>query len=259
MKKDSINKLVNNIKECNDNEKIQEAENNLSDDFNVIFTNSQFYELPLNKIFKIISKVIDKGVADIEIFGNNNPDLFSVLPNCRLSSFRFLVEQKEIDISSKKFHGLSVVDLANKYKREDICAYLRYTIEKPSFQSINDDDHEIHIAAENWDLGTVQYYIENENVPVDIRGFKEKTPLHIACENGDMKLIKYLIKKGANINAKNISGKTPIMLAAKWNRPEALKYLIQKGGNKYAKDNYKKTAFYYADNKNILEILKNMN
>ena len=39
------------------------------------------------------------------------------------------------------------------------------------------------------------------------------TPLHYACQSGDITLVKALILFGADCNAKNSDGKTPGLLA----------------------------------------------
>ena len=58
-------------------------------------------------------------------------------------------------------------------------------------------------------LPIVQYLIEQQNVDINIKGFKEKTPLHYACLNGHIPIAEYLISKGANIEAKDEDGNSP--------------------------------------------------
>ena len=43
----------------------------------------------------------------------------------------------------------------------------------------------------------------------------QRTALHIACDNGQLKLVSLLVSIGANINAVTDSGTTPLMVACK--------------------------------------------
>ena len=58
--------------------------------------------------------------------------------------------------------------------------------------------------------------LEHEDVREAQTHHTENTPLHIACRNGDsaLEIVKYLIGKNANVNAKNKKGETPIHICA---------------------------------------------
>ena len=43
--------------------------------------------------------------------------------------------------------------------------------------------------------------------------FRKETPLHRACQRGQLDVIKFLVKNGASTNARNNEGKRPIDLA----------------------------------------------
>lgn len=59
----------------------------------------------------------------------------------------------------------------------------------------------------------------------DTRG---KTLLHFAAKQGNRELVKFLIEKGADANAKDENGYTPLHEAAFFNRPSAVEELILK-------------------------------
>ena len=56
------------------------------------------------------------------------------------------------------------------------------------------------------------------------------TELIMACQEGDVEKVKELIKKGANVNAKNRFGGTPLHAAVISNNVEVVKILIENGG-----------------------------
>lgn len=49
---------------------------------------------------------------------------------------------------------------------------------------------------------------------MNARGLDNDTPLHDAAINGHQKLVKLLVERGADIQAKNSKGKTPLDVAA---------------------------------------------
>ncbi|WP_457639682.1 ankyrin repeat domain-containing protein [Persephonella sp.] len=53
-----------------------------------------------------------------------------------------------------------------------------------------------------------------------------------AVEKGDLELVKKLISKGANVNAKDKGGNTPLHWVARNGHLEIVKYLISCGANK---------------------------
>ena len=71
--------------------------------------------------------------------------------------------------------------------------------------------------------------------PVDFRGQDRRTPLHKAAKNGQLEIVKILLRHKANINARDIYGITPLHLAACKSNKEILKHLIRHGANIEAK------------------------
>ncbi|XP_065904061.1 26S proteasome non-ATPase regulatory subunit 10-like [Dysidea avara] len=75
--------------------------------------------------------------------------------------------------------------------------------------------------------GVVSDYYRNE--------LKNSTPLHVAVRSGKEEIVKFLIEKGANVNARSL-GSTPLHVAVTNGREEIVKFLIEKGTNVNAKD-----------------------
>ena len=66
-------------------------------------------------------------------------------------------------------------------------------------------------------------------------GKHDPSALHNAAQRGDIELVKSLISKGANVNAKNSIELTPLHLAAAFGHIEVVEYLISKGADINAK------------------------
>lgn len=66
---------------------------------------------------------------------------------------------------------------------------------------------------------------------VNFSNFQKSTPLHIACWNGCIDTVTLLIEAGANVNAKNELNWTPLYQAASHGGVEVCKYLLEHGAD----------------------------
>jgi len=85
------------------------------------------------------------------------------------------------------------------------------------------------------------------------------TPLHVAAIWGYLDIVKFLVEKGFDINAKDAWNKTPLYRAVAKDHFEIAKFLIAKGADKSVKDVYGKTVLDIAkENKsqNMVELLE---
>jgi ankyrin repeat domain-containing protein 17 len=55
------------------------------------------------------------------------------------------------------------------------------------------------------------------------------TPLHIATKAAHIDVVKVLIKRGANIEAKTSAGKTALMIADENSHPDIFTFVLEKG------------------------------
>ncbi|CAL1290689.1 unnamed protein product [Larinioides sclopetarius] len=82
------------------------------------------------------------------------------------------------------------------------------------------------------------------------------TPLHIAAHVGAAEVVKFLLKKKANIDARAVGGSTPLHLAAHSGHVNVVKLLIENGANVNIADDINRTAIYLAVACGKLEIVK---
>ena len=57
----------------------------------------------------------------------------------------------------------------------------------------------IHVACQNGNLDIVQYLVENFKVNINEKDFNGATPLHFASINGNSDLVAFLLSHGAKI------------------------------------------------------------
>lgn len=72
--------------------------------------------------------------------------------------------------------------------------------------------HYIKKYIEEKDLKKIRKLVEERNEDINQEDANDGTPLHLACEERKVEIIKYLIEKGAKVNAVNKEGKTPLVV-----------------------------------------------
>ncbi|HEV8079927.1 MAG TPA: ankyrin repeat domain-containing protein [Chitinophagaceae bacterium] len=89
------------------------------------------------------------------------------------------------------------------------------------------------------------------------------TPLIYASMHGDIEMVKFLISKGANVNAKNEDGYTPLMLVADnenglpiYNKVKIIELLLAKGAMPNQKNERDETAISIAEETGQTDVVK---
>jgi len=96
------------------------------------------------------------------------------------------------------------------------------------------------------DMSKVQDLIKR-GADVDAKDNDGDTPLHLATERNFIEIAKLLIERGADVNAKNSWGETPLHMASYHNRIEIAKLLLDAGADVEAKNMFGMTPLYFTD------------
>lgn len=86
-------------------------------------------------------------------------------------------------------------------------------------------------AAESGDLERLSQLISSDSQLVNCRDADSYTPLHRACYNNHVDVIRYLLSQGADIHAESLEGWKPLHSAAHWSQTEAAALLIEAGAD----------------------------
>ncbi|MCH5600242.1 ankyrin repeat domain-containing protein [Niabella ginsengisoli] len=104
-------------------------------------------------------------------------------------------------------------------------------------------------------LDMVKLLVEN-GADVNIKEFRDFTPIRIAARNGHLDIVKYLADKGAVIDIKAMDGATPLEHAASKGHYDIVKFLIDKGADINNQDNDGDFPLGEAAKLGYLEIIK---
>lgn len=103
----------------------------------------------------------------------------------------------------------------------------------------------------------------DKEVIANTHGNDEGTPLMYASMIGDIEMVKLLLSKGANVNAKNANSETPLMFITNeknglpiYNKVKIIELLLAKGAYPNQKDYWGVTALKMAEETSQTDVLK---
>ena len=75
-------------------------------------------------------------------------------------------------------------------------------------------------------------------IPINVRDIYGNTLLTIACQNGNKRVAKAVLRRGADMNVRNFKGNTPLHYCYHYGYGVSLgEYLISKGGDAGIRNN----------------------
>lgn len=130
-------------------------------------------------------------------------------------------------------HSLTAQDLIKAVESKD---YKKAEILLKKGDSSNITDRKgrfpLWIAVWNNDTAMVRLLIRNDanvNQPLVNKDGVSLTCIEVACQNGSTDIVKILVDRGVNVNAKGYDGHTPLRIASRNGYPDIVKFLISKG------------------------------
>ena len=156
-----------------------------------------------------------------------------------LEIVKVLLENQKCNLSTPNIYGNTPLHLACNMKLLNIIRVLlerRCRTNIPNKQGLlaqyihlnEDGDFLLHIACQWGDVDIVRYLITDERCNPNVKSSTSKnTPLHIAAKYGqDDTIVKLLSYKECDPNAQNKEGDTPLHLAVSWSKTAVVSKLL---------------------------------
>jgi ankyrin repeat protein/DNA-binding transcriptional regulator YiaG len=146
-------------------------------------------------------------------------------------------------------------------KYHQVLHLIEYGIEGHLLEGIKvkpyDSEHNtaLHIATLNAHLKIMKYLLKN-GANVNAINRSNQTPLHFTILNNRKAFVKLLINYNADINASDEEGDTPLAWAAYKGQIEMINILIKLGANIFTKNNIGNTPLHWAAEKGYIDIVK---
>lgn len=87
------------------------------------------------------------------------------------------------------------------------------------------------LAVKNHNIGDLEQALDVEGVPVETCDQHGNTLFILSCQQGSKKLAKFLLRRGADINARNNGGNTSLHYLYEYDHVALAEYLLRKGAD----------------------------
>uniref|UniRef100_A0A6P7G6D4 LOW QUALITY PROTEIN: uncharacterized protein LOC114334562 n=1 Tax=Diabrotica virgifera virgifera TaxID=50390 RepID=A0A6P7G6D4_DIAVI len=178
----------------------------------------------VDKNINILKYLKEKG-ANLSISNKDKCTLVhEAARNGAFEVLRYLVEDCKMDVNVSDFHGNLPVHML---KMVDV-KILKYLKEKGANLSISNKYKctLVHEAARNGAFEVLRYLVEDCKMDVNVSDFHGNLPVHM-LKMVDVKILKYLKEKGANLSISNKYKCTLVHEAARNGAFEVLRYLVE--------------------------------
>jgi len=115
---------------------------------------------------------------------------------------------------------------------------------KPKKLYVLYSSHLIFKAIDDNNLIELEKLLRLKNINVNVTNDSGETPLHIASKKGDLEIVKFLVEKGADVNAKDHDDEeaTALHIASFYGMADIVKFLVSKGADVNATNSSGQTA-----------------
>ena len=93
----------------------------------------------------------------------------------------------------------------------------------------NLDSQLVHYLMFLDDIKLVNYFVDKYFIDLELQNEMNNKPIHFACDNKNLKMIKYLANKGVDLESPENSNWKPIHSVCRSGIPEIIEYVVNQG------------------------------
>ena len=135
--------------------------------------------------------------------------------HCDAATVKFVIENATSEqINDPGANGITPLHLACLQDRMNVLKELVSNQNLDINQKMGGEENTVlHAAVYRGDHSLLKSILSHSKINVNVKNAEGKTPLHIATELGDVKVVKALCKAGADVNVVDNNGKSPMFSA----------------------------------------------
>lgn len=151
----------------------------------------------------IAKLLLEYGAAVNNLFGSQSPFHLACITG-NIEMVHLLLQEEEVDINARDFRGETPLQYVMNLSR--IKTYISQIFDK-SNDVLYKDQINSYCMKVSVEIGQI---LLDHGANINLFDACKATPLHIACETGNLDGVKLLLKYNADITLRNVSGKTAV-------------------------------------------------
>ena len=199
------------------------------------------------KLLKCSAKLFDEKTIE------GRTPLHIAMLDRRLGVVKFLLSRKAHK-TTKDIYDKTALDYASNFP--PVSFMLKYGHETECVARDHLDNTDLFHMTWLCDMEGLQFYL-SQGGKIDARNKLDETGLTESCRHGDLEVVRLLLDKNANIEAKlRVNDFRPLTLSVTTNRPQVVSELLARGADPEAKLGSGRTAISEAAFKSYWEIVR---
>ena len=263
--KQIVKKLSDEIKEKNRKEVIESCEELLTENFEEISSQANFFNLPLNNIFSVISKVdfneIEENDKIIEFITN----IIKNIINKHFEEKETILILQNLNITTISFSYEEIFSLLELITNCPILVNFCYLYKEQ--KQLVDKDYEYEIQQKDEEIEKLKQKLPKEFPPITEKPKDYEPDIFKSCKEGKLSSVQWLLEKENEDKNQKVEeyneelefykDDTPIHIASKNGHLPIVQYLIEKQNVDIdIKGNERKTPLLYAFEKVQFDIVE---
>ncbi|XP_063405871.1 serine/threonine-protein phosphatase 6 regulatory ankyrin repeat subunit B-like [Mytilus trossulus] len=237
-----------------------------------ITESDDFYTAIHDKMFDIISAAIAPFIIKCLI---DHVDIAFLANRAYISSFtqnsvpfviqipqefesQFLQRQIKDAMKGKYWEVFGSIQTENEAYRKLLLSFLKEqdTCQQISFDFDEDGNTLLYVSPHLGYIDFVEHFVVNYPYHIKVKDNEGRSPFYVACEKGQIAVVRYLMKYNENIDTKNMDNTTALSATCLNGHTEVAQLLLDNKADINSRDTYGQTALHSACQNGHAETVK---